>query len=38
MHDQAQVIAVKNTPIFVDGRAARLLLEWKEPQQRYPSL
>ena len=30
VHDQTQVIGVENTPIFVDGRTARLLLEWKE--------
>ena len=30
MHNQTQVIAVENTPIFVDGRTARLPLEWKE--------
>ena len=30
MHDQTQVIGVENTPIFVDGRTARLPLEWKE--------
>ena len=30
MHDQTQVIGMENTPIFVDGRTARLPLEWKE--------
>ena len=30
VHDQTQVIGVENTPIFVDGRTARLLLEWRE--------
>ena len=30
MHDQTQVIGVENTPIFVEGRTARLLLDWKE--------
>ena len=30
VHDQTQVIGVESTPIFVDGRTARLLLEWKE--------
>ena len=30
MRDQTQVIGVENTPIFVDGRMARLPLEWKE--------
>ena len=30
IQDQTQVIGVKNTPIFVDGRTARLPLEWKE--------
>ena len=30
VHDQTQVIDVENTPIFVDGRTARLPLEWKE--------
>ena len=30
MHDQTQVIGVENIPIFVDGRMARLPLEWKE--------
>ena len=30
VHDQTQVIGVENTPIFVDGRTARLPLEWKE--------
>ena len=30
IHDQTQVIGVENTPIFVDGRTARLPLEWKE--------
>ena len=30
VHDQTQLIGVENTPIFVDGRIARLPLEWKE--------
>ena len=30
VHDQTQIIGVENTPIFVDGRTARLPLEWKE--------
>ena len=30
MHDQTQVIGVENTPIFVNGRTARLPLEWKK--------
>ena len=30
MHDQTQVIGVENTPTFMDGRMARLPLEWKE--------
>ena len=30
MCDKTQVIGVVNTPIFVDGRMARLPLEWKE--------
>ena len=30
MRDQTQVIGVENTPISVDGRTARLPLEWKE--------
>ena len=30
MHDQTQAIGMENTPIFVDGRMARLPLEWKE--------
>ena len=30
MHDQTQVISMENTPIFADGRTARLPLEWKE--------
>ena len=30
IQDQTQVIGVENTPIFVEGRTARLPLEWKE--------
>ena len=30
MNNKTQVIGVGNTPIFMDGRIARLLLEWKE--------
>ena len=30
MHDRTQVIGAENSPIFVDGRMARLPLEWKE--------
>ena len=30
IQDRTQVIGVENTPIFVDGRTARLPLEWKE--------
>ena len=30
IQDQTQVIGVENAPIFVDGRTARLPLEWKE--------
>ena len=30
MHNQTQVIGAGNTSIFVDGRTARLPLEWKE--------
>ena len=30
VRDQTQVIGIENTPIFVDGRIARLPLEWKE--------
>ena len=30
IQDQTQVVGVENTPIFVDGRSARLPLEWKE--------
>ena len=30
MRNQTQVIGVENAPIFVDGRMARLPLEWKE--------
>ena len=30
IQDQTQVIGVKDTPIFVDGKTARLPLEWKE--------
>ena len=30
VHDQTQVIGVENTPIFVNGRTARLPLEWNE--------
>ena len=30
IQDQTQLIGVENTPIFVDGRTARLPLEWKE--------
>ena len=30
MRDQTQVLGVENTPIFVDGKMARLPLEWKE--------
>ena len=30
IQDQTQVIGVEKTPIFVDGRTARLPLEWKD--------
>ena len=30
IQDQTQVIGIENTSIFVDGRTARLPLEWKE--------
>ena len=30
LHDQTQAIGVENAPIFVDGRTARLPLEWKK--------
>ena len=30
IQDQTQVIGVESTPIFVDGRTARLPLEWKD--------
>ena len=29
IQDQTQVTGVENTPIFVDGRTARLPLDWE---------